>query len=83
MASWWLSYADADGFRGACIVTGPDFLGACSTAKKLELSPGGQVRGVEIPAELAPHIEDKWRLRLLSKADAQEFDLAMDVLGWT
>ena len=61
--TWWLYYADyADdgGLRGVCIVRNASFLGAALEARRLGISPGGQVQGWPVPpefeAELAPHL---------------------------
>jgi len=46
---WWLSFADEEGNRGVCIVQASDFLSAVSLAHSLEINPGGQVQGIEMP----------------------------------
>ncbi len=46
---WWLSYAGQEGSRGVVLVSARDFLHACERSKILGLSPGGEVKGFEVP----------------------------------
>lgn len=66
---WWLSYAgDGDEVK-VVIVEGISFFDAVSEARRQKLSPGGQVRGFEVPAEE----EETFRLyrgRCLTEAEA-------------
>jgi hypothetical protein len=47
---YWLSWADANGFNGACVVDAEDFLSAVATANQLGIRPskGGQIMGYPI-----------------------------------
>ena len=51
MSLWWLSYVDEERnvSRGVVIVRAGSFLDAVAQARRLELSPGGQVKGFEVP----------------------------------
>jgi hypothetical protein len=50
---WWLSFADDDGFRGACIVHGETLEIALVASHQVGCNPGGEVMGVELPPESA------------------------------
>ncbi len=71
MSIWWLSYAsEADGNRGVVIVRAESFFGAVAESRRLGLSPGGEVRGFEVPSEearLEPYV-GRW----LSPNEARE-----------
>ena len=45
---FWLSFADATGFKGACIVNADDFPMAVAVSKLKGCNPGGEVRGAKI-----------------------------------
>jgi hypothetical protein len=47
---WYLSFAD-DGWLGAAIVEGDSIVSAAARAHALGINPGGEVLGVELPAE--------------------------------
>lgn len=67
---WWLSFADADGFRGVAIVRADSFLLAPLAARLRGCNPGGQVLGVEIAPDLevpAPYVD-----RLLNREECDE-----------
>lgn len=49
---FYLSFADAQGFRGACFVDSSDHETALWAATKSGLNLGGEVKVVEVPAEL-------------------------------
>lgn len=79
-AWWWLSFCDGalptgEQFLGACLVKARGFLSATIEAKRLECNPGGEVQGVCVPID-AP-IPEKWKNRLLTKAEALSFDREM------
>ena len=85
MNTWWLSFCDPNlpegsRFQGACIVPGNDLLEAVHNAHLLGCNPGGEVVGVEVPPETAPHIGDKWRHRLLTDEECFEFDREIQTL---
>ena len=79
---WWLSFADAAGFRGACCVEAAgdepheidaSFRAAITKANELGINPGGEVKGAALggatPAALA---EGGLELnRLYSKAELE------------
>jgi hypothetical protein len=62
---------ERDVFRGGVIVPGHEIIGATCTAHMLKINPGGQVIGMPIPEGFLP--DEKYRERLLSKTDIQEF----------
>ena len=75
---WWLSFADAEGFRGACLVLATDFMDAHRQTIRLGLNPGGEVQGIALdkakePKDLLPFVPDK----LYSKADIDAIDKAV------
>lgn len=75
---WWLSFAGADGFRGACIVLGLDFMDAHRETIRLALNPGGEVHGMPLdkargPNDLLPFVPE----RLYSKTDIDAIDEAV------
>lgn len=70
---WWLSYADDEGFRGVVITYAVDFLAACMKAKILGVSPGGQVRGFELPPEAEEEVAARDIDRCLSQKEAEKY----------
>jgi hypothetical protein len=68
---WYLSYADAEGFRGGVIIEEHGFASAAMLSRILGYSPGGEVLGLPIPAEHLP--AESYRNRLLTLADLGEF----------
>lgn len=68
-AWWYLSFAE-EKFNGACIVLASDMIEAVRETHRSKINPGGQVIGHPIPEDAIP--EEKYRNRLLSKADLQE-----------
>ncbi len=72
---WWLSFADDEGFRGACVVDvgeDDDFLQAVMISHSLGINPGGQVLGDTCPPTTP---EDMIGVLFKSKKDAE---VAMD-----
>jgi hypothetical protein len=69
---WYLSFADDERFRGACVVEASDFLSAVMVTHVHRINPGGQVLGGEIPPDRIP--AERFRNRLLSKADVTEME---------
>lgn len=65
----YLSYADCAGFRGACIVPGDDVVQAAKEARRLGISPGGQVISVEIDPKLIP---EHLKLCLLTESQVRD-----------
>jgi hypothetical protein len=67
---WYLSYASASKFNGGVIVRAFGFVHACQRARDLQINPGGEIRGLPIPADRvpAPKYLDKW----LTKAELEE-----------
>ncbi len=51
MSKWWLSFADANGFLGVCVVEAPDFEAAFKRARAVGCCPGGECRGWALPPE--------------------------------
>ncbi len=72
---FWLSFADDNGFRGAVIVHANDFLEAVMEANLHSINPHGECQGVEIP--VGHVIPDKWKYRLLDRAECERFDAEM------
>lgn len=71
MSVWWLSYVSEHGeARGVVIVEAQDFLTACAVSRQLELSPGGEVRGFEVPDDVTMHAEG-YRNRFYPPEDAR------------
>jgi hypothetical protein len=69
----WLSYADEDGFRGVVITRAEDFLMACTRANFLGVSPGGQVRGFDLPPEAEEEIVAADLDRCLNEEEARRY----------
>ena len=72
---WWLSFADDDGFRGAVIVHAEDFLTALMECNLRGINPHGECKGRPVPA--GAEIAEKWKYRILSRADCAAFDAEM------
>jgi hypothetical protein len=70
---WWLSYANDEGFRGVVITYASDFLSACMKSKMLGVSPGGQVRGFELPPEAESEIAAQDLDRCLNQEEAKKY----------
>lgn len=68
---WWLSFAGEKGFLGAVIVRARGFVTALEFARLMELNPGGEVRGIELPDEAEPLLE-AFANRLLSREEINE-----------
>lgn len=82
MKLWWLSFCDPDEpigsqFLGCCIVPGADIVEAASAAWAAGCNPGGECQGNEIPEDKLHHCED-WIGRLMSRADVDAFDRAIE-----
>jgi hypothetical protein len=77
---WWLSYADEDKneFLGACIIFSETFVDACRVAKRLGLSPGGQVAGHSFNHEAEKKVRLSDVFRLLNKSEATELMRVID-----
>ena len=80
MSTFWLSYADDAGFRGAVIIDGADFLGACAESRRRGLSPGGQVAGVALDFGIAELIPAEHRNRRLDRREVDLLEAKMDTL---
>lgn len=78
--AWWLSYADENEFRGGLILHSEGFMMACFEACILKLSPHGEVHGAPICPEMAAAIPEKWKNRLLTKAECDAFDAELAVV---
>lgn len=71
MSGWfYLSFADYL-FRGACIVKARDFVEAVTASQKMQINPGGQVAGLEVPERYLP--EERFRNRLLMMEEIKSF----------
>jgi hypothetical protein len=80
-ARWmYLSYAGELGFNGGIIIEAHGMASAVARARALNISPGGQVLGFDIPeATVLPPPE--FRNRLLTKAELESFWDDMKTLG--
>jgi hypothetical protein len=75
---FWLSFVGKEGFRGVVIVHAEDFLTALMETNLRGINPQGECQGAVLPEELAARIGPEWKNRILSKADCQRFDEAME-----
>lgn len=71
---YWLSFADparpkGTQFLGVVILRGESFGDAFLRSHLLGLNPGGEIVGVEIPADRVPPA--RYRMRLLSREEAE------------
>jgi hypothetical protein len=78
----WLSFCDASlpkgsQFLGACIVPGDDVVEAVQAAWRLGCNPGGEALGHVIPSDVEPRIADKWKRRLLTRAECEAMDVEL------
>jgi hypothetical protein len=83
---WYLSFAEpnvdeggtapvGEGFRGGLYIEAASLADAVTQSHELGLNPGGEVAGIEIPAEAMADFEEnvppELRLRLLSKNEVE------------
>lgn len=68
----YLSYAGEDGFRGGVVVEGDNIIDAAKEARRLGISPGGEVLWLPVPDHMQP--PESFRNRLLSVEDLQAMD---------
>lgn len=68
---WYLSYANENGFQGACYVRGTDIKEAAQEAIRVGARPldGGQVLGFEVPDDIAAKLPADSIDRLLTAAE--------------
>jgi hypothetical protein len=66
---WYLSFADEEGWLGACIVEARGLASALQRCNLLHINPHGEVRAVPVPAGVDTPLE--YRDRLLSKEDLE------------
>ena len=72
---YWLSFADPNGFLGACVVGPcPSFMAAIVRAAERGCNPGGQVVGEVIPEAVAVHLRATDLHTLKDRAQCEEFD---------
>lgn len=75
---WWLSFADEEGFRGACLVQGMGQVDAISRAWVLKINPGGEVASVgPLTVDVIERVPEDWKNRLLTKADCDNLEKVM------
>lgn len=82
---WWLSFADEDRCRGIVITEEVDVVAAVAKCWALEINPGGQVMGFEIPYDCAeattlPHNELMSEEFIISRGNIKLKDLPDEVL---
>lgn len=70
MALWWLSYAN-ESSSSLVIVRASSFLEAAARSRELDLSPGGQVRGWQVPAPYEAKLLP-YENRRLTEAEVRE-----------
>lgn len=68
----YLSFADADGFRGGCVVEAKGIIGAVARCNVLGINPGGEVMLADIPDEVLASIPDDAKDVLLSRERLRE-----------
>lgn len=74
---WWISFADEKGFRGVIITEAVGFMTALQKTHRLGISPGGQVRGIPVPADAdVKFFDKKHHDKVLSKEYISANDLA-------
>jgi len=70
--SWhYVSFAD-EVFRGVVLIKAHGITDAVSKCHRLNINPGGQVMCVPMPDDVIEQVNDKYRNRLLTKADVLE-----------
>lgn len=73
---WWLTFCDRQApkgrqFLGACVVRAVDIVGAAKAAHALGINPGGEVRGISVPADRIGSLPQGMRERLLTREEAE------------
>lgn len=71
---FWVSFADEDGFRGACIVRAHGLVTATMETHRRGINPGGSVQTMPFPPSLEHLNFTEWANILLSKADVDRYD---------
>lgn len=70
---WWLSFADDDGFLGAVLTQAKGFINAVQKTHDLGINPGGEVKAVQLPDNIAAHpkfaTHEQYADQLLTKKD--------------
>lgn len=79
MTRFWLSFVNASGFAGACIVEATDFNSAIKRAWDLGINPGGEVASVAIRATDVIH--PSWMNALLDLPTIEAREAAEQ--GWS
>ena len=74
---FWLSFADSKGFRGVAIVPGDSLITAVMCSHSLRVNPGGQVVGVPIDRDRFIRIPERYRHRLLTRAECETLNREM------
>lgn len=69
---FWISFADDDDFRGACLIEADDFDDALGKTWALESNPGGEVQATELEDATAENVAPYELNRLYSKADMDD-----------
>lgn len=78
MTRFWLSFVNASGFAGACIVEATDFKSAIARAWNLGINPGGEVASLPLPG--IDTIHPSWMNTLLDKTTIEANDTKQ---GWS
>ena len=84
VAWWWLSFADAGGFRGAVVLQAVGFVHALGASHDLGSNPGGEVQGMKLPrprnVETRAICETVFAAhagRLMNREQCEAFDLEL------
>lgn len=75
LGMWWLSFADASGFKGVVIVEAYGFTDALRRSHDAGINPGGEVQGLRVDPMPDDFPAEKLN-RLLSKADLAGFGVS-------
>lgn len=81
---FWLSFADpykskGTQFLGALVIEGSSFMAAVKSSHVMGLNPGGEVQGLafQMSDSQGRELIEKWKNKLLSKAECVELDSLM------
>jgi hypothetical protein len=76
---WYLSFADASGFRGAVVVQSRGKLGALTRTHELGINPGGEVLSIDLPEDVT--VPAQAANRLLSREEVERIFGESKTLG--
>ena len=67
MATWWLSFYKNEQILGVVLLNASDMSEAISRAWEMDLNPGGEIKGAEMPTGM---FHEEWMDRLLTEEEA-------------